>query len=131
MPKKTTTMQTPFVGIARELLSKLRRLSAFTGHGASIGATHEEFVREAIRPLLSRRFSLKTGFVYVSEEMVSPQGDIIIVDESDPAPYFFQLGELVVVHPRAVAMVIDYKLAELKEVRRRVALVDDDDVALR
>lgn len=39
----------------------------------------------------------------------SMMGDIIIVDEADPSPYFFQMGDLVVVHPRAVVCVIEVK----------------------
>jgi len=104
-----------YSGLALELISKLRRLSLFTGHPGSIGALHEEIVREALRPLLSKRFSLKTGFVFAADGVVSSQGDIIIVDENDPSPYFFQMGELVVVHPRAVACVIEVKTTLSKE----------------
>jgi hypothetical protein len=96
-------------GLARELLAKLRRLSVFTGHGPSIGTTHEEFVREAVQPLLSRRFSLRTGFLYAGDGVASPQCDIIVVDEGDPSPYLYKLGNLVVVQPRAVALVIEVK----------------------
>jgi hypothetical protein len=98
-----------YEGVARELLAKLRRLSTFTGHAPSVGSTHEEFVREAVRPLLSRRFSLRTGFLYAGEGKVSRQCDILLIDESDPSPFLYSLGDLVVVHPRAVAMVIEVK----------------------
>lgn len=104
-----------YSGLALELISKLRRLSTFTKHSGAIGAHHEEIVREALKPLLSRRFSLKTGFVFVADGVVSSQGDIIIVDENDPSPYFFQMGDLVVVHPRAVACVIEVKTTLSKE----------------
>lgn len=40
---------------------------------------------------------------------MSNQGDLLIIDESDPSPYFFRMGDLVVVHPRAVACVIEVK----------------------
>jgi hypothetical protein len=104
-----------YFGLALELIGKLRRLSSFTKHSGAIGAHHEEIVREALRPLLSRRFSLKTGFVFAADGVVSSQGDIIIVDEDDPSPYFFQMGDLVVVHPRAVACVIEVKTTLSKE----------------
>ncbi len=103
-----------YIGVADELLAKLRRLSSFTGHGPSVGATHEEFVKEAMRPFLSSRFSLRSGFVFAKEGVVSQQGDILIVDENDPSPYLFQLGNLVVVHPRAVAMVVEVKTSLYK-----------------
>jgi hypothetical protein len=40
---------------------------------------------------------------------VSRQGDILIIDENDPAPYFFQSRDFVVVHPRAVVCAIEVK----------------------
>jgi hypothetical protein len=98
-----------YEGIARELLGKLRRLSAFTGHTGSVGAHHEEIVREAIRPMFSERFSVRSGFVFAKTGVVSAQGDILVIDEADPAPYFFKMGNLVVVHPRAVALVVEVK----------------------
>jgi len=98
-----------YLGLATEITGKVRRLASFTGHAPSIGLHHEEIVREAVRPLLSRRFSLRTGFAYVSADTVSSQGDILVVDETDPAPYLFQMGDLVVVHPRALACVIEVK----------------------
>jgi hypothetical protein len=98
-----------WMGLATEITGKVRRLASFTGHAPSIGLHHEEIVREAVRPLLSRRFSLRTGFAFLGSGTVSSQGDILVVDESDPAPYFFQMGDLVVVHPRALAGVIEVK----------------------
>lgn len=98
-----------YLGLATEITGKVRRLASFTGHAPSIGLHHEEIVREALRPLLSRRFSLRSGFAFLRSGHVSNQGDILVVDESDPAPYFFQMGDLVVVHPRALACVIEVK----------------------
>jgi hypothetical protein len=98
-----------YLGLAIEITGKVRRLASFTGHAPSIGVHHEEIVREAIRPLISRRFSLRTGFAFLRDGTVSSQGDILVVDEFDPAPYFFQMGDVVVVHPRALACVIEVK----------------------
>ncbi len=98
-----------YLGLATEITGKVRRLASFTGHAPSIGLHHEEIVREAVRPLLSRRFSLRTGFAFLGGGTVSSQGDILVVDESDPAPYFFQMGDLVVIHPRALACVVEVK----------------------
>lgn len=98
-----------YEGVAGELLGKLRRLSAFTGHAGSVGAHHEEIVREAIRSMFSERFSVRSGFVFAKTGVVSAQGDVLVIDEADPAPYFFRMGNLVVVHPRAVALVVEVK----------------------
>lgn len=96
-------------GLARELLGQLGRLGAFTKHAPSVGKYHEELVKGCIASFLSARFSLRTGFSYSDDGKVSSQGDILIVDESDPSPYFFRQGDLVVVHPRALACVIEVK----------------------
>jgi hypothetical protein len=104
-----------YSGIALELVAKLRRLATFTGHPGSVGLHHEEVVREAIRPLLSARFSLRTGFLFAGPGVVSDQCDVVIVDEYDPSPYLFRLGDLVVVHPRAVAGVIEVKTVLSKQ----------------
>jgi hypothetical protein len=98
-----------YLGLATEITGKVRRLASFTGHAPSIGLHHEEIVREAVCPLMSRRFSLRTGFAFLPDHAVSSQGDILVVDESDPAPYFFQMGGVVVVHPRALACVVEVK----------------------
>ena len=98
-----------YSGLAAELLAKLRRLASFTHHAGSIGIHHEEVVREALRPLLSRRFSIRTGFAYGGPQAVSSQGDLLLVDENDPSPYLFRMGDLVVVQPRALACVIEIK----------------------
>jgi len=104
-----------YLGLATEITGKVRRLASFIGHAPSIGLHHEEIVREAVRPLLSRRFSLRTGFAFLDTGTASRQGDILVVDESDPAPYFFQMGDLVVVHPRALACVIEVKTKLYKQ----------------
>jgi len=98
-----------FRSLAEELLSKLGRVNSFTQHTTSIGNYHEEIVRSIIRSMLSERYSVKTGFAYGSAEAVSRQGDILIVDEMEPAPYFFKEGDFVVVHPSAIACIIEVK----------------------
>jgi hypothetical protein len=82
-----------YFGLTTEITGKVRRLASLTGHASSIGLHHGEIVREAVRPLLSRRFSLRTGFAYLNPDTVSSQGDILVVDESDPAMYLFQMGD--------------------------------------
>lgn len=104
-----------YSGLAAEGLAKFRRLGALTRHAGSIGTHHEEVVRELIRPMLSRRFSLRTGFAYLDQEAVSRQGDILLIDETDPSPYLFQMGDLVVVQPRAVAVAIEVKTSLSRE----------------
>jgi hypothetical protein len=103
------TDQAFYDGLAEELLGRLNRLRSFTRHAPSIGAHHEEILRETIRGMISPRFQLRTGFSFAEQSVVSRQGDILIVDEMDPAPYFFRQGDLVVVQPRALVAVIEVK----------------------
>ena len=96
-------------GIARELFGQLGRLGTFTKHAPSVGKYHEELIKSCIASFLTSGFSLRTGFAYLDNGKVSSQGDLLIVDESYPSPYFFRQGDLVVVHPRALACVIEVK----------------------
>ena len=98
-----------YEGLAAELIGQLGRIGSFTEHGPSVGVYHEELIKSCISGLLSNRFTLRTGFAFLENGKVSDQGDILIVDEYDPAPYFFQRGNFVVVHPRALAAVIEVK----------------------
>ncbi|MCG9690433.1 hypothetical protein L1D55_01220 [Vibrio sp. Isolate22] len=67
---------------AQELLSKIGRLNHLVKHAPSIGTFHENIVSNYLEGFLSRRFSIKTGFVFNSEtNEVSPQLDILVIDE--------------------------------------------------
>lgn len=95
---------------AKELMSKLGRLNALVKHAPSIGTYHESIVSSYLRKFISRRFSIKTGFVYNSvTNEVSPQMDIIIIDENVPSAYLFQDDDFVVAVPDAVVCAIEVK----------------------
>ncbi len=104
-----------FRGLALELESKLRRVSAFTGHGPSVGSYHEEALRGVLRSMLPDRFSVKSRFSYHIERGASNQGDIVIVDESDPNAYLFRERDFCVVTPSAVVAVIEVKTRLTKQ----------------
>jgi Domain of unknown function (DUF6602) len=98
-----------FDGFAAELTGKLGRLNHLITHSGSTGTYHEEIVRTVLRNFLSKRFSVKTGFIYKDDENVSSQIDILIVDENAPAAYVFQEGDFAVVIPEAVIAFIEVK----------------------
>jgi hypothetical protein len=98
-----------YEGLAQEFVGKLRRVNNFTKHAPSIGAYHEEILRSTLRNLLPERYSLRTGFVFHSTEVVSNQIDILIVDEAEPTSYFFKEGNFAVVHPDCVVCGIEVK----------------------
>ena len=79
-------------GLATELLGQFGRLNRFTGHAPSVGKYHEEIIKDCIASFLSARFSIRSGFSYSDDHQVSDEGDLLIVDESDPSPYFFSEG---------------------------------------
>lgn len=98
-----------FKGLAQEVLSKIGRLNHFTKHGPSIGAFHEQVLKNVIKNLLPNRFSVKTGIVYASPESYSNQIDIMIIDENVPSAYLFKEGDFCVVQPDAVICTIEVK----------------------
>lgn len=97
-----------YKSLADEMVSKYKRLNYFTKHPGSIGTFHEEILKSTIRQFLPKRYSLKTGFVYINDK-VSNQMDILIIDESEATSYYFQEEDLVVVHPNAVVCAIEVK----------------------
>lgn len=95
--------------ISKELISKVGRLRNFTNHSPSSGVLHEEILKSVLSNFLPSRYSIKTGFIYAKPGVVSMQIDLLIIDESEPASYFFKEGDLVVVHPDAVVCGIEVK----------------------
>jgi hypothetical protein len=94
---------------AAEMMSKFQRLSQLVSHGGSNGSYHEEILRTVLRNFLSKRYSVKTGFIYQDNLNVSKQIDILIIDENVPAAYIFQEGDFAVVTPKAVIAAIEVK----------------------
>jgi hypothetical protein len=95
---------------AKELMSKLGRLNDLVKHAPSIGTYHENIIGSYLRNFISKRFSIKTGFVYNSEtNEVSPQMDILVIDENVPSAYLFQDDDFVVAVPDAVVCAIEVK----------------------
>jgi len=101
--------ETFYSGLAHELSAKVGRVSSFVKHGPSIGSYHEEVLRSVLRPMLPDRYSLRTGFVFHPENGPSQQGDILVVDEMQPAAYFFREGNFAVVDQSALVCVIEVK----------------------
>lgn len=98
-----------FESFANEIISKFGRLQNIIKHNTATGDYHEELLRTILRNFLSKRFSVKKGFIYASSEKISKQIDLIIVDENSPAAYIFQEGDFAVVLPQAVVAVIEIK----------------------
>ena len=94
---------------ADEILAKFQRISQLVGHGPTTGDYHEEILRVVLRNFLSKRFSVKKGFVYKNEGEVSSQVDILIVDEYQASAYIYQDGDFAIVRPRAVVAAIEVK----------------------
>src|SRR3989338_6665288 len=98
-----------FESFANEILSKFRRLQSIVGHPTTSGDYHEEIIRTVLRNFLSKRFSVKKGFIYASQDKVSKQIDLIVIDENSPAAYIFQEGDFAIVIPQAVVAVMEVK----------------------
>lgn len=102
-----------------EMMSlKYKTIEKLIGHGThypSEGAYCEDLVREFLRKVLPRRYSVDTGFVKAVNvqidgvnRSVSHQLDVIVHDTTDFSPIFRSEG-FVIVLPESVAAVIEVK----------------------
>lgn len=98
-----------FESFANEITSKFRRLQSIVGHPTTSGDYHEEILRTILRNFLSKRFSVKKGFIYAGPDRVSKQIDLMVIDENSPAAYIFQEGDFAVVIPQAVVAIMEIK----------------------
>lgn len=98
-----------FESFAKEIEGKFERIKHLISHGPSKGEYHEEVLRSIIRNFLTKRFSVKRGFIFKNQEEVSKQIDIIIIDENHPAAYIFQEGNFAIVMPEAVVGIVEVK----------------------
>lgn len=98
-----------FESFANEIEGKFRRLQKIIKHPTATGDYHEEILRSVLRNFLSKRFSVKKGFIYSGPDKVSKQIDLMVIDEDSPAAYIFQEGDFAVVLPQAVAAVMEIK----------------------
>lgn len=44
------------------------------------GEYHEEIIRHFLKGFMTKRYSLKTGYIYLDEETTSRQVDILLID---------------------------------------------------
>ncbi len=98
-----------FESFASEIISKFQRVKNLVSHRPSSGDYHEEIIKVVLRNFLSKRYSVKKGFLFAGDGKVSNQIDIMIVDENIPAAYIFQEGDFAIVLPEAVVAVIEVK----------------------
>jgi hypothetical protein len=94
---------------AAELLAKFRRVGNLVSHNATTGHYREEILCSVLRNFLSKRYSVKTGFIYKNEAEVSRQIDVLVVDEDIATAYLYQEGDLAIVRPRSVVGAIEVK----------------------
>ena len=98
-----------FESFANEIAGKFGRVKKLVGHPTANGDYHEEILRVTLRNFLSKRFSVKKGFIYAGPDKVSKQIDLMVIDESAPIAYIFQEGDFAIVIPNAVVAVMEIK----------------------
>lgn len=99
-----------YFSIAEEIRSKIDRLKHLVPKGnLASGEYHEEIIRNTLRNFLPDRYSVKRGYIYLKDGVVSQQTDIIIIDENEPYSYLFKDRDLVVVRPESVIAAIEVK----------------------
>lgn len=106
----TITDENFFKSLAKELDSKLNRINSLIGnHPVGKGNYHEYILRDLISNFLPKRYSLKTGFIYFDENNVSPQIDLMVIDEYETPCILAQYDNFVIVYPEAVCCIIEVK----------------------
>lgn len=99
-----------FESLAKDLDSKLGRInSLINNHPGEKGNYHEYILKDFISKFLSKRYSIKTGFIYVDDTHISPQIDLMIIDENQTPCIIAQYDDFVIVYPEAVCCVIEVK----------------------
>jgi len=98
-----------FDSFASELIGRFQRLRHLVKNTTASGDYHEQILGAVLRNFLTRRYSVKTGFIYKGKDKVSNQIDIIVVDENAPAAYVFQEGDFAIVMPEAVVAIAEVK----------------------
>ena len=105
-----------FKSLAKELDSKLDRInSLINNHPGEKGSYHEYILKDLIKNFLPNRFSLKTGFIYFGESKISPQIDLMVIDENESGCILAKYDDFVIVYPEAVCCVIEIKTAFSKQ----------------
>lgn len=99
-----------FESLAKELDSKVGRINSLVNnHPGEKGNYHEYVLKDFIMKFLPKRYSVKTGFIYVDDKHISPQIDLMIIDENKTPNFIAQYDDFVVVYPEAVCCVIEVK----------------------
>jgi len=111
MDEVTTILVAGFVS---ELKLKLDRVYKLCSHPAESGNYHELILASVLSNFLTKRFSVKTGFIYPSKysshsDNHSGQIDIMIIDENVANAYIFKEGDFAIVRAEAVVVVIEVK----------------------
>jgi len=102
--------QNYFESFADELISKFRRINHLTTTArVAIGNYHEEVLKVALQNFVSKRYSIKTGYIYFDKNHISNQIDILIIDENYSFSYLFQSGDFAIVKPDAAICAIEVK----------------------
>ena len=105
---------------AEALLAKFRQIENIIGsrtHSPTDGAHCEALLREYLRGIMPKTYSVDTGFLYDCQR-TSRQIDILIHDESKLRP-LYKFDECVIIHPDSLVAAIEVKKkltkARLKE----------------
>lgn len=89
---------------AHDLIANSQRIDALIGHSGTIGSYREDLLRNMLRKLLPKRYSVDTGFIEDSPRQL----DVIIWDAFN-YPALFREGDVVVIPRAAVRGVIEVK----------------------
>ena len=96
--------------IKDELILKSKKIPLFTKHSLSIGIGNENLLKQFLKDHLPDTYGVATGFIYLDDENVSKQCDLLIYDKRYFSPIFKE-GDFIIIHPKAVRACIEVKTA--------------------
>ncbi|MCB9419601.1 MAG: hypothetical protein H6667_07345 [Ardenticatenaceae bacterium] len=106
--------------IASEFSARLNRIRAYVpNHKPSAGVANEAILRNFLAQLSAARYAVGQGFICdpVMPELVSRQCDILVYDQHS-YPLVYSEGDINVVFPHAVEMLIEVKTGLSKQALR-------------
>lgn len=104
-------------GIANEFTAKLNRIRSFIpDHKLSSGTANEMLLRDFLAKLTANQFEVGQGFICdpTASDMVSKQCDILVFNRKD-YPLVYSEGEVKIVFPQSVRMLIEVKTSLSRE----------------
>ena len=113
------TVRDLFVARIEQLLSQFKG-SKTIGHGPTVGAMREEYLKSMLRDMLPPKFAPESGFIADRHGHISPQLDMIFFDRTE-LPTVSLVGDTVIVPVEVSLLTAEVKSTVTTETLEQVA----------